>query len=126
MYKTQNGWTKDDMIAHVLCEYTGISMSEDLYQCNYRGRDGRKCAVGIFIPNDKYTTVMEVNSHNTNNGADFVIDKYNLTDDMPLDKAAMKLFQSVHDDFGYDYGSIDADEDCLVALVDWIEDNVES
>lgn len=27
--------------------------------CAYRGKDGRKCAIGIFIPDDKYTEQFE-------------------------------------------------------------------
>lgn len=32
---------------------------ELILQCAYRGNDGCKCAVGLFIPDDKYNVMME-------------------------------------------------------------------
>ena len=61
MYKTINGWTKKSMVEHIKKEFRGKSaMSAELGSpCLYRGPNGEKCAVGMFIPDYLYKKNME-------------------------------------------------------------------
>ena len=96
VFKTQNGWTKEKMKAHVKLEFKG--KSEDGYgNCMYRNSNGKKCAVGMFIPDNKYHVAMDNNACNGGTNAIAVINQYNLDDLMPLIKDAMNELQAVHD-----------------------------
>lgn len=118
MYKTQNGWTKDDMIAHILANFKGKSILKDdggRITCAYRGQNGAKCAVGMFIPDNKYSKRMEGKT------ASYLLENNKLK--MPLSDYAMDLLQYEHD--RTTNMKFIEDEVCLANMINWIEDNVE-
>lgn len=116
MYKTQNGWTKEKMIAHIETEFKGRSVKPGtLNDCLYRGPNGKKCAVGMFIPNELYNIDMD----GPQNSAHCVIRGFNLNGVMPLDEDGMDSFQRAHD-----HVSIGADEEVLMDLINFIEAEV--
>lgn len=47
----------DLMVNHLITQ--GRAAADDNGECLYRGPEGTKCAVGILIPDDKYTPAME-------------------------------------------------------------------
>lgn len=113
-YQTQNGWTKESMLAHVKAEFkgkssTGVGMLET---CLYRGPEGRKCAVGMFIPDSEYSASMETIS------AEGLIERHSyIAKSFPLNTRRMDMLQAVHD------GS--HPDSTLQNMLQWIEDNVE-
>lgn len=52
-----NGWTKKTMIKHIKDNFKGKSIYS--VWCAYRGSEGTKCAVGMFIPDEIYSYTME-------------------------------------------------------------------
>lgn len=117
MYKTINGWTKQGMIDHIDANFKGKSYTErpiekgiDTIQCAYRGKNGAKCAVGLFIPDDKYSEDFEGESiYQIGEG---------LFQYMPLSIEGMAKLQREHD--GSD------ENDTLGAMIHWINTHVES
>jgi hypothetical protein len=61
--------------------------------CAYRGIDGLKCAIGIFIPDDVYSPDME----GPDNGVERLLNNFNLPElkEIPID--LLKRLQSAHD-----------------------------
>ncbi len=57
-YTPINRWTRQKMIDHVKSNFKGKSIGMDGV-CLYRGPDGKKCAVGLFIPDSEYDPEME-------------------------------------------------------------------
>ena len=119
-YNTTNGWTKDDMIAHILCNFKGISAKvnceNNLGFCLYRGPNGRKCAVGMFIPDKLYQLRFEDVSAQS-----VLCDEVKLEKLMPLNIDGMTALQNVHDNYRGHKASEDSDEKCLADMIDWIE-----
>lgn len=115
MFQTINGWTKYSMVLFIKTNFKGAS--RDGSTCFYRhpDNDGRKCAVGLFIPDDKYEGSMEQKSATTICG-------YfpSLQSLMPLDPITMEKFQNVHDNEDLD------DDEVLDAMIEWINENVEA
>lgn len=119
--KTINGWTKKSMIAHIKKNFKGKSFIQtpDGYSpnditCLYRGPNGKKCAVGMFIPNKLYSKTIE-------GGAFSDIEPKRLSkisQYMPLED--MDELQRVHDNRNYYKKS-----EVLKHMLDWIETNVE-
>lgn len=110
-YQCINGWTKEKMIEHVKKEFKGKSINSN-GNCVYRGPNGTKCAVGMFIPDNKYDEHMDDSG---SNGSFSVIKRYNLKDFMPL--KLMGNFQACHDE--------SEPKDTLNDLINFIETNVE-
>lgn len=120
-YKTINGWTKEKMKAQIKKMNTGYaSMVEGSGVCAYRGVDpsGQRnaCAVGCFIPDEKYSALMD-------RGIGIVVTELfnqfpNIMSDMPLPEEALVSMQRVHDRI---HPSSQTTHDKLFS---WIEDNV--
>lgn len=119
MYKPKNGWTKDSMIQHIMKEFKGKSLHDSKgYFCQYRGCDGKKCAVGMFIPNEKYVPQMDDQYGPVSEVLEHHPDLRNI---LPLHTFGLMKFQSAHD-------TLDANltvEDQLATLVRWINNHVE-
>lgn len=116
-YKTQNGWTKASMIAHIKAEFKGRSTINDGYEsCRYRGPNGKKCAVGMFIPDEFYSPKIEGYLYSGEDSdktvCDFIPELLML---MPLEN--MSDLQQVHD------GS--HSDTTLQDMLTWVENNVE-
>lgn len=119
-YKTQNGWTKEKMIEHIQTNFKGksfrlksSSMAEEASQlCAYRGIDGTKCAVGMFIPDEKYRVEMEDKTIIALQRDFASIDVH-----MPLETEGMFQLQMVHD--------CSRDVKCLTDMLEWVNKCVE-
>jgi hypothetical protein len=62
MHKTINGWTKETMKKQIRRNMRAKSIESETGTCLYRSTfEGKPnaCAVGCFIPDDKYTPEME-------------------------------------------------------------------
>lgn len=110
-YQTINGWTKESMINHIKTEFKGKSIDKDAFgTCLYRGPNGTKCAVGIFIKDDNEAEKLE----------GFPVSQLffnHLQNDFPLNLAAMNDIQMIHD------GS--HPDTTLQDMLTWVENNVE-
>jgi hypothetical protein len=111
MYKCVNGWTKQAMIEHIKKEFKGKSFDAFNEECLYRGPDGKKCAVGLFIPDSEYHSSMECLSPLSAELRDTA--QY-----MPLQMSTMQYLQGVHD--------ISEPSETLNDILSWIEKNVEA
>lgn len=117
--KTINGWTKEQMIAHVMFNFNGKSTNEDYClgpnatRCLYRGPKETKCAVGMFIPDYLYEPSMDEDSSNS---ASSIIINFDLERVMPLEPLDMQILQRVHD--------VSNPDETLDAMIKWIEENV--
>lgn len=109
MYKTINGWTKQSMIEHIETEFKGKSITSS-GSCRYLTDDGKKCAIGMFIPYYKYSKEMEglINISELSK-------KYKIS--FPLHPSIMRQLQIIHDESPID--------NCLTNMLAWIENNVE-
>lgn len=94
MYKPINKWTKTKILDYIKTNFTGKSVRtmENGERCMYRDNDGHKCAVGLFIPDEKYDPLMEGEC------ARGVVIKFGLEKFMPLDNDALMQLQQVHDE----------------------------
>jgi len=112
MYKPINDWTKQRMLEHVKREFKGKSIHQN--GCAYRGLNGAKCAVGMFIPDELYDPMMDYGSQNN---VDYLLSKYTeLEKIMPLEYSGLSLLQKAHDR-SMDYA-------CLSNIIQWIDKNV--
>lgn len=94
-FKTINGWTKEKMKEHIIQNFRGQSTASDGLVCLYRGPNGAKCAVGLFIPESVASTFSYV--ENTFPIHD-LLDAYPaIRGHMPLGLTALRVFQSAHD-----------------------------
>jgi hypothetical protein len=114
MYKTINNWTKESMIEHVKANFKGKSVKTFDHNycssCAYRGDNGAKCAVGMFIPDELYKSEMEG-----------LLDRLSeleprLKNVMPLDVDGLLSLQGSHDN--------SEPENTLADMIEWIERNV--
>lgn len=112
MFECINGWTKEKMIEHIKKEFKGKSYKINQMNCMYRGPDGKKCAVGMFIPDDAYNPNMEGKK------AIFIEQycPYNINSVMPLYLYQMAQLQIVHDHSN--------ELNTLKDMLNWIERNV--
>ncbi len=94
-YQTQNGWTKESMKEYITKEFKGKSLAANSQKrCVYRGPEGRKCAVGMFISEDDYVPVMDRNI----GGSDDLFTHFpQLLKSMPLNAEGMGNLQIIHD-----------------------------
>lgn len=114
-YKTQNSWTKESMIAHIKAEFKGKStkFNSDV-RCMYRGENGAKCAVGMFIPDDNYQLYMD---RDVGPASELFKAAPALIKMMPLKHYDMQVFQGIHDNSHPD--------STLQDMLTWVENNVE-
>lgn len=110
MYIPINGWTKVKILEHIKKEFKGKSMFEDGERCAYRGPQSRKCAIGMFIPENLYNVDMEGKS------AISVFKFPEIEKVVPLHVKALLQLQIVHDESKPDK--------TLENMIDWVETNV--
>jgi len=98
MFNPINGWTKAKIIKHIEKNFKGKSVkkyettfSKNNEVCLYRGPEGKKCAVGMFIDDEDYSPDMEETNASKN------IEKFSLEKDMPIPTEWINEFQQVHD-----------------------------
>jgi hypothetical protein len=109
MYAPINQWTKEKIINHIEKNFVGKSY-ENEETCLYRSDDGRKCALGLFIPDKRYSSKMEHQCART------VITDYKLERFMPLETDAMRQLQMVHDESN--------ENKTKEQMINWIKRNV--
>lgn len=108
-YKAINGWTKASMIKHIKKEFKG--QSKDNLACYYRGPEGTKCAIGMFIPDLSY----DINMDNGESDILSVIRRNpHLVSVLPLNKYGCCKLQQIHD-------SGTQDKQILNNLIEFIE-----
>lgn len=113
LYTCINGWTREKMIEHIKKEFKGKSVDNSGDVCLYRGTQGRKCAVGMFIPDHRYLSEMDTRNCN---GVQSVVSSFGLGDLMPLAGPGLSRIQEVHDSA--------TKAACLSDILVWIENNV--
>lgn len=93
MHKTQNSWTKELIKAHILANFKGKSVAQsNPYACTYRSPQGKKCAAGLFIPDELYDQTMENTSI-----AMLMLSRIGLRNIFPLSGMGMIGLQKTHD-----------------------------
>lgn len=113
-YKPINGWTKPEILKALELGNQGISRQGN-YSCAYRGLNGNKCPVGVFIPDDVY--------HASCEGEDvgYLLDRFpGLSVFMPLPLEALTSLQAVHDLANHPH----SDFYTKAKLLSWVERNV--
>lgn len=125
LYLTQNGFSKLRMKHEVRENFKGKAMEKVNMTCVYRTEKENKttgevtvykCAVGIFIPDNKYMPSMEAQ------GSNRLLKEFPwLKDLMPLNMAGMADFQHQHDSINADKMDFEAQ---LEKLLTWIDENV--
>lgn len=115
-YTTQNGFSKDDILRRLDDEFLGKAAVEGFDdRCVYLTREGKKCAVGLFIADghpgqDFHGSVFEL-----------VAEYDDLLDVLPLSLPGMTSFQRTHDNMVAHNVSITEQKNILK---NWIEENV--
>lgn len=91
MIKYQNGWTKKKVIKHIEDNFRGKSVDKCLGVCEYQGKNGKRCAVGLFLP--KKHEALKFNG-----GVDGLLNEYpDLFGKLPFDKFSLRQLQQIHD-----------------------------
>jgi len=112
MYKPINGWTKQRILGHIKREFKGKSETSDGESCLYRGPNGTKCAVGMFIPDELYDPRMDELSF-----IDHVVKFFpKIKSVLPLDLKALCKLQDIHDQ--------STKRKCLLNIIQWINENI--
>lgn len=113
MFKCINGWTKAKMLKVIKArKYAKAAYNEDYEHCEYRTRDGNKCAVGLFIPSKH-------EGFSFRGVASELLDYYpELKNFMPLKTQELEALQAEHDD---EYNRANAKQ----AMINWVKKNVE-
>lgn len=116
--KFLNGWTKKKMIKHIEENFKGKSISRDGKLCLYKTAEGKKCAVGLFIPQKRREQF------------DLAGSVYNLLTEypdlkkaMPIDEDSLYELQVVHDKGDFELPPFDnrTDNEVLMDLISFIE-----
>lgn len=118
MYKAINGWTKRKIIAVINKGFKGKSFKSSRYSaetCLYRGYNGKKCAVGLFIPDNMYDRDNESLLVNQ-----LLADQPELKKLMPFKTVTLRRFQEVHDDMDKKLDVKTQKE----TLIQWVKKNV--
>lgn len=123
MYKTINGWTKASMIEKLKKEFKGKAINPEHMEsgtCAYLTPDGKKCAVGCFIPDgnpaqhyDGGILAMKIFKSELFSG---------IVTHMPLKNEGLLEFQNFHD--GKLCNKRESAQDQLDLLIDWVNTNV--
>lgn len=120
-FKPVNGWTKTKIIERIRRQFKGKSVVTHPLNgevCKYRGPNGKKCAIGMFIPDSKYKKSMDKGG---GQGVESLIEDYpKIADILPLDREGCSEFQSVHDGLD-DLYSV---EEQKQALIFWVKQHV--
>lgn len=115
-YKTINGWTKASMRQHVVDNFKGQSINNHGI-CLYRGPEGTKCALGLFIPDELYQKDMELKIGAALLYPDSIYFVPELTVVVPLEPEGLYVFQRTHD--------LSAPSETLEVLLRFIDNQVE-
>jgi len=86
-----NGYTRKKVL-NAIKKKTLLKPCKNMGTCFYRGSDGNKCLIGVFIPDDKYTVRMEYCTKT-------VIETYMLERFMPMNTDRMYKLQRFHDSY---------------------------
>lgn len=128
-----NGWTKAKIKEHIEKEFKGLAVvcrgdgtsSNRLWpSCSYLTPEGKKCAVGVFIPNG------HEGQRSGGRVESLLGDFPDLKDHMPLPVEAMSLLQDVHDQYnhgipeGYTPPSPEVEVVIKAAILDWVDNHV--
>lgn len=93
-FKPINGYTKASILSTIQRLFTVKSVTET-GACRYRGPEGSRCAVGVFIPDELYSRTMDTDNYTD---VDNILKNYpELQSSMPLELDALKILQSIHD-----------------------------
>lgn len=106
-----NGWTKRAVLEHVSINFTGCAVQQfprHKKKPRYKTKSGRKCAVGLFIPDAEYSIDME----QTANVLILLENFPQLNKYMPLGNHRMRKFQTIHDS--------SSESDCLIRMLNYI------
>lgn len=112
MFKAINGWTKKKILK-VLQDrkFARAAYNEAQKVCEYRTKDGNRCAVGLFIPNGH-----EGLSHSGAVGG--LLDAFpDLRKKLPLGEKGLDFLQDVHD-------TIENRTNAKRAMIEWVTKNV--
>lgn len=115
--KFLNGWTKNKVIKHIEENFKGKAFNKQTNLCQYKTIDGKKCAVGLFIPEKHKAFKLAGN-------VDRLLTLYpDLTKVMPLDITYLTALQRIHDsgDKGLAIYDSRTDEIVLMDLISYIE-----
>lgn len=115
MLKFKNGWTKKKMIKHIELNFKGKAIENT--QCLYKTSDGKKCAVGLFIPEN------HVGQKYIGSVSGLLKIYPDLKKSMPTTTGKLKELQFIHD-LGNSYFKTDdkrTDEEVLCDLISFIE-----
>lgn len=111
LYTPINGFTKQSIKDHITKEFKGKAMSKT-GTCAYAMPDGRKCAVGLFLPDGH-------EAQGSSHGIFNLLKRYpDLSPFMPLDTNALLGLQTVHDERLDSNDSLTAQ---LNILLEWID-----
>lgn len=118
MIKFRNGWTKEKVIKHIEQNFKGKAYDENLCICRYKTEDGKKCAVGLFIPKSH-------EAYRYEGCVDALIQEYkDLKKVLPMDLESLRKIQNIHD-LGNTVFCTDEDfrtnEEILMDLISFIE-----
>jgi len=117
-YKPINGYTKEKIIEVINRDFKGKSFknsdkSDSGIECLYLSENGKKCAVGLFIPDGHPA------QESTFNASDILFMYKDLINLMPLD-IGIASFQTCHD-FLDEKLSIDEQKQVLIK---WVKENI--
>lgn len=114
-YTPINGWTKRKMIAQINKEFKGKAFNRKKDMCQYLTPNGKKCAVGCFIPAaDLEEKAGAMNACGSVSG---LLNTFpELAKKLPLPKESLGYFQDLHDC---------SKSHTKAKLIKWIKENVE-
>lgn len=115
MYKFINKYDLEKTIQVIEREFKGISVNEN-GMCAYRGQDGKKCAVGIFL-SDLFCRRNRIEGLSYEDLSSL---HPGVTRRMPLDKKGMQSFQLHHDNLPDRDSSV---EEQKKSLIKWLKAN---
>lgn len=80
----------DRVTKHLLCQ--GVPSETAYESCAYRGEEGRKCAVGVLIPDDEYKSYWDIRF-----GTKIEVVKSKCPSLRGMDLQLLKELQEIHD-----------------------------
>lgn len=117
-FKCVNGFTKAKMINRIKRDFKGKSLSG--MTCAYRGDGGKKCAAGLFIADEDYSSSMDHTTLDTDIIS--IVSRYpKIKRSLPLTVESMREFQTIHDGLKASTSTV---EEQKQVLIDWVKKNV--
>lgn len=116
MIQYKNGWTKSKVIKHIEKNFKGKAVNKDNI-CSYLTKNGKKCAVGLFIPDGHEGQKFKGGIY------DLLVYHPDLQYHMPMDKHNLNSLQYIHDkgDNSYIDEDLRTDEEILSDIINYIE-----